>query len=138
MKSTTLKLATSAFAFVAALGATSSVQAVVPKVEGVGRPAITSCPITASTSARAFHSDKIVFMIGEGVLQPLAAADIVTLNRLPRLTELDIKIRDNPEAVADIKAKVLTFLGAANTASNRDLIKVTDVEYTAVLCPKVP
>jgi hypothetical protein len=52
---------------------------------------------------------------------------------VPRLTELDIKVKDNPKTVADLKGKVLTFLGAATTATNRALIRIVDVEY-AVIC----
>lgn len=109
----------------------------VPSLETIGRGAITSCP-TLLVNAQVYHSDKIVFMIGEGNLQPILAADFGALNAIPRLTELDIKIRDNPNAVADIKAKVLSFLGGANTVGNRALIKITDVEYATAVCPKAP
>lgn len=113
----------------------NSAHAAVPTVEYIGKAAITNCP-TALNSSLVFHSDKIIFMIGEGVLQPLATTDFAALEALPRLVELDIKVRDNPNNVADLKGKVLTFLGAAPSKENRELIKITDVEYTAVVCPK--
>ena len=73
----------------------NSAQAAVPTVEYVGRAAITNCPTTLANSL-VFHSDKIIFMLGEGVLQPLETADVAALQALPRLVELDIKVRDNP------------------------------------------
>ncbi len=136
MNTKTLKTLASVVFIAAGMGVATSAQSAVPKVEAVGRPAITSCP--TSTTTNVYHSDKIVFMIGEGSLQPLIAADFAALNSMPRLTELDIKIRDNPSAVADLKAKLLFFLGAANTAANRALIKITDVEYATAVCPKAP
>ncbi len=121
------------------MGAASTALSAVPPVETVGRGAITTCPSTTiSGQAQVYHSDKIVFMIGQGNLQPLIAADFAALNALPRLIEFDIKIRDNPLAIADIKAKVLSFMGAANTVANRDLLKITDVEYATAVCPKTP
>ena len=111
--------------------------AAVPTVEAVGRGAITTCPAIAAT-AQVYHSDKIVFIIGDGNLQPLIAADFPALNALPRLTELDIKIRDNPNAIANLKAKLLFFIGAANTADNRALIKIVNVLYATAVCPKSP
>lgn len=133
----TLKSLTLAVSMVAGLGAASTALSAVPTVEAVGRGAITTCPSIAPT-AQVYHSDKIVFLIGNGNLQPLIAADFAALNSLPRSTELDIKIRDNPLTVADLKAKLLFFLGAANTAANRALIRITDVEYATAVCPKAP
>ena len=139
MNTKTLKASIAVVSLVAGMAATSSAMATVPRLEALGKGAISECPTIASTAkSQVYHSDKIVFMIGQGNLQPLIAADFAALNALPRLTELDIKIRDNPAAVADIKAKVLSFMGAANTLGNRDLLKITDVEYTAVVCPKAP
>ena len=136
MNTKAIKAAMLAASIIAAMGIVKPASAAVPTVEAVGRGAIDECPV--ASKVKVYHSDKIVFMIGNGVLQPLIAADFNTLNALPRLTELDIKIRDNPAAVANLKAKLLFFLGAANTAANRALIRITDVEYTAVVCPKIP
>ncbi|KJV05979.1 hypothetical protein VZ94_14375 [Methylocucumis oryzae] len=44
----------------------NSAHAAVPTVEYIGKAAITNCP-TALNSSLVFHSDKIIFMIGEGV-----------------------------------------------------------------------
>lgn len=139
MYTQTLKSLTLAATLLVGLGTATEAMSAVPSLETAGRGAITTCPsITTTGQAQVYHSDKIVFMIGQGNLQPIIAADFAALNALPRLTELDIKIRDNPTTVADIKAKVLSFMGAANTVSNRDLLKVTDVEYATAVCPKAP
>ena len=139
MNTKTLKSLTVAVSLVAGIGASSMALSAVPTVEAVGRGAITTCPsITTTGQAQVYHSDKIVFIIGNGNLQPLIAADFAALNAMPRLTELDIKIRDNPLAVADLKAKLLFFMGAANTAGNRALIKITNVLYATAVCPKAP
>ncbi|NOU20762.1 MAG: hypothetical protein HOO93_03065 [Methyloglobulus sp.] len=137
MNTKTLKTLTVAVSLGIGMGASSTAQSAVPQVEAVGRGAITTCPAIANT-AQVYHSDKIVFMIGNGNLQPLVAADFAALNAMPRLTELDIKIRDNPKAVANLKAKLLFFLGAANTAENRSLIKIVNVLYATAVCPKAP
>ena len=135
MNKKTLKALTVAISLVAGMGAASSAFAV-PALEIIGRGALKSCPL--STATKIYNFDKIVFMIGEGNLQPVVAADFVALNALPRLTELDIKVGDDPEKVADIKAKLLFFIGAANTISNRDLIKIIQVAYATAVCPKAP
>ena len=64
----------------------------------------------------------------------LNAADQMVLNAVPKQTTLDIKVLDDPRTVADVKGKVLTFLGAADTAVNRSVINIDDVDY-AVVCP---
>lgn len=139
MNTKTLKSLTVAISMIAGIGISSTALSAVPIVETVGKGAITTCPsITTTGQAQVYHSDKIVFIIGNGNLQPLVAADFGALNALPRLTELDIKIRDNPLAVADLKAKLLFFLGAANTGTNRALVKITDIEYATAVCPKAP
>lgn len=139
MNTQSFKAIATAIVIFAGFGVSGSALSAVPALETGGRAAITACPsITTSGQAQVYHSDKIVFMIGQGGLQPIIAADFAALNALPRLTELDIKIRDNPNNVADIKAKVLSFLGAANTLINRDLLKITDVEYATAVCPKAP
>jgi hypothetical protein len=116
---------------------TQQALALVPTVEAVGRAAFTECPIViGGNTARIYHSDKIVFMIGTAPLQPLIAGDAAALNNLPRNTELDVKIRDNPNAVANLKAKLLFFIGAANTVANRNNIKIVSVSYAIAVCPK--
>jgi len=108
--------------------------AAVPPVEKAGKAAITSCPDSAKTLV--YHSDKIVFIIGASGLKATLAGDQPKLDALPRQTELDIKIQDKQNYVADIKAKVLDFLGAAIIPENLSNIQIRDVEYTAVVCPK--
>lgn len=107
--------------------------AVVPLVEVLGTAAITQCPTNVAPDT-VFHSDKIVFKI-TSALSTAIVADRAALAALPQNVELDIKIRDNPTRIANIKQKVLTFLGAAPNAANRAKITITDFEYTAVVCP---
>lgn len=136
MNTKVLKTTVLAASLVAGMGLVKPVLAAVPTVEAVGRGAIDECPV--ASKVKVYHSDKIVFMVGNGNLQPLIAADFAALNALPRLTELDVKIRDNPAAVANLKAKLIFFLGAANTAANRALISIRQVTYATAVCPKVP
>ncbi len=96
---------------------------------------MTECPATLAKTT-IYHFDKVIFQLGQGNLVPLVAADVAQLNAIPRVTDLDIKIIDNPKTVAELKAKVLSFLGAANVPANRDLLRITDVEYATALCPK--
>lgn len=96
-------------------------------------------PGSKHTQARIFHFDKVIFHIRPGNLAPVIPADLLQLNRLPRATELDIKIIDNPLTVTDLKSKVLSFLGALpQNLVNRDLISIREVEYAVVLCPRTP
>lgn len=108
--------------------------ALVPSVDNIGRPAITTCPGTLKTTVH--HSDKIIFAI----LDKLEAAnpqEQEKLNAIPLNTPLDIKVRDNPNAVANLKKKVLSFLGASlANPSNEKNIRIDSVEYAAVVCPK--
>jgi hypothetical protein len=112
--------------------AVSQALAVVPPVDGKGVPASARC-LAGTVSLPVLHFDKIIFMVGNGQLIPANPADFNQLNAVPRLTELDIKVNDNPRTVADLKSKVLTFLGAATTPTNKALIRIVDVEY-AVIC----
>jgi hypothetical protein len=73
------------------------------------------------------HWDKIVFMVTD---PKLASQVNVTAN-----TELDIKVLDDPQKVADLKQKVLDFIGAPN--GNKSSIKIIDVEY-AIICAMPP
>ena len=112
-------------------------QAAVPPVDPIGVPAPLFCGVTAGgDQIPAVHMDKIIFRI-IGDLQAAAAADQPALNAIPVNSRLDIKVRDNPLTVADLKGKVLTFLGALNSPVNRDAIVIDDVEY-AVICRVVP
>jgi hypothetical protein len=110
-------------------------QADVPPVDAVGRPAIVVCAVTpAGAPIRTAHMDKIIFQILDDLRAQLEA-DQPALDAVPKKTALDIKVIDNPSTVADLKGKVLTFLGAADTSTNRDAISIDDVEY-AVICPR--
>ena len=107
--------------------------AVVPPVDRIGRPALSVCP--AGPPERIFHFDKVIFQLAPGNLVPSIPADGPALNLLPRDTDLDIKINDDPRRIAGLEGKVLSFLGAANNASNRDKLKISDVEFSSVVCP---
>jgi hypothetical protein len=110
-------------------------QAAVPPVDAIGRPAVVPCAVTpAGVTIYTAHMDKIIFQI-TGDLKAQLDADQPALDAVPKRTDLDIKVIDNPRTVADLKGKVLTFLGAMDTADNRELIRITDVEY-AVICPR--
>lgn len=130
MKKSTLLAVVIATATVAAADVA---YAAVPPVDRAGRPALSVCP-TTTAGKRIFHFDKVVFQIAPGDLVPLVAADAAALKALPRSTDLDIKIIDNPLTVSDLESKVLTFLGAQPSPGNRQLLRITDVEYTAVVC----
>jgi hypothetical protein len=69
------------------------------------------------------HWDKIIFKITNPDLAKKAKFD-------PN-TELDIKVIDDPNKVADIKQKVLDFLHVANASKND--INITNVDY-AIIC----
>ena len=113
--------------------------AMVPDTEVKGVPAITTCPtsVTGQPIPDIYHSDKIVFVI-TGQLQAALSTDQVKLDALARNTEMDIKVQDDPTQVADIKKKVLTFLGAAITSANAQALRIISVEYAIAVCPKSP
>ena len=69
------------------------------------------------------HWDKIIFMVTSPVLAKKAN---VSVN-----TKLDIKEWDNPKEVADLKQKVLDFLGVPN--ENKTSLIIIDVDY-AIVC----
>ncbi len=108
----------------------SQVLAAVPKVDGNGLPAVGTC----AQPATLHHFDKIIFTVTDK-LRAAITTDQNQLNALPLKTELDIKVKDNPRTVADLKGKILTFLGAADSvqSKNRSKIRIIDVEY-AVIC----
>jgi hypothetical protein len=123
----------------------------VPSVDGRGIAAYTTCPRTAATvtAPSIHHFDKIVFVItGKLVAAPNPVNPNDTtiqerLDKLPRGIELDIKVNDNPKMVANLKSKVVSFLGADILnpdiiLSNMACIDIKRVEYTAVVCPKAP
>ena len=116
----------------------STVFAAVPAIEIIGRSAIVTCPTTLNVPT-VYHSDKVIFEIGQNELIAPTGASATTidaLKKLPRLTPLDIKIQDDPKKIAHLKRKVITFLGAADIPTNADNIQIKEVEYTAVICPK--
>ena len=106
--------------------------AAVPAVDARGVAALTVCGTTA-TVPTILHSDKIVFFI-TGQLGAAITADQAKLNALPRGTPLDIKVRDNPAQIADLKGKVLSFLGAAVNPENAQSINITAVLYATAVC----
>lgn len=107
--------------------------ALVPLVDGKGAPALATCPL--ANADRIYHFDKIIFEI-IGPLKAASEADQKRLDALPQKTELDIKVLDDPRRIADLKGKVLTFLGALSGPENRASVQIDEVEYAVVLCPK--
>lgn len=83
----------------------------------------TTIPQSVCPEENVKHWDKIVFVVTSPVLAKKAN---VSAN-----TELDVKVPDNPREVADLKQKVLNFLGFPN--ENRASLRIIDVEY-AVVC----
>lgn len=71
------------------------------------------------------HWDKIIFKIVD--------QNIAKKIQQPFDSELDIKVLDNPKKVADLKKKILDFVGLAVTPENRKAIEVIDVNY-AIIC----
>ena len=106
----------------------------VPPVDPVGRPARIVCGNTAGgQQVLAAHADKIIFTLS-GALVAQQQADQAALNNVPRDTELDIKVLDDPRTIADLKGKVLSFIRAADSAAARAAVKIIDVDY-AMVCP---
>jgi len=108
-------------------------QADVPPVDPIGQPAIVLCKVVNGQPVRAVHMDKIIFHI-TGELVAANQNDQPQLDAVPRNRRLDIKVLDDPRTIADLKAKVLTFLGAAVLPANLNTIVIDDVDY-AVVCP---
>ena len=106
----------------------------VPPVDPGGRPARILCGNTAGgQQVFAAHADKIIFTLS-GALVAQQQADQAALNAVPRDTELDIKVLDDPRTIADLKGKVLSFIRAADNAAARAAVKIIDVDY-AMVCP---
>jgi hypothetical protein len=113
-----------------------SAQAAVPPVDDVGRPATIRCKTMAGgVVINAAHADKIVFEL-LGPLQAANAADQPVLDNVPRNNPLDIKVIDDPRTIADLKGKVLTFIGAVDNAAQRQNLRISQVLY-AMVCPNV-
>jgi hypothetical protein len=129
-----LRNAAIAATLAAAVVGPATSQAEVPVVDGLGRPAGVLCEVTlAGEPVRAVHMDKVIFHITD-LLLAVVAGDQAALNAVPRNTRLDIKVLDDPRTVADLKGKVLSFLGAVDGPINRERIVIDDVDY-AVVCP---
>lgn len=122
-----------AAAFVAAVASPTLTSAAVPPVDPVGKAAVIKCGTTNGVVIRAAHADKIIFML-TGFLQAALPGDQPALDKVPRNTELDIKVIDDPKTVADLKGKVLTFLGALDFPPNRESVRIMQVQY-AMVCP---
>lgn len=114
----------------------SLLQAAVPPVDPAGKAAILKCGTTSTGgTVSALHADKIVFKL-TGPLPAHDPPDQPALDQIPRNTELDIKVTDNPKAIADLRGKVLSFLGAHDNLDTRAFVKIISVSY-AVVCPTV-
>jgi hypothetical protein len=111
--------------------------AVSQTVEPVATPAKIRCNSTVGGGVvYAVHADKIIFRLG-GPLVAVNPVDQVNLDKIPRNTELDIKVLDDPERIADLRGKVLSFVGAVDSAVARDQVAIIDVDY-AMVCPVKP
>lgn len=113
-----------------------SAQAAVPPVDDNGRPAIIRCKTMAGGIViNAAHADKIIFELA-GALAAVNPADQNALDNVPRNSPLDIKVIDDPRTIADLKGKVLSFIGAIDNPAQRQGVKIIDVDY-AMVCPNV-
>ena len=130
----TLSTSAASAAVALALAVPAVSQALVPFVEAVGRGAQIVCGTTpAGTTIYAAHADKIIFRLS-GQLLAANQVDQPALDLVPRNTELDIKVLDNPKRIADLKGKVLTFIGAVDNTANRGGVGILHVQY-AMVCP---
>jgi hypothetical protein len=112
-------------------------QAVVPEVQSRGSAAKIRCNTTAGGgSVLAVHADKIIFRLTDRLMAAIAA-DQPEIDKIPLNSELDIKVIDDPETIADLRGKVLTFIGAVDNAVNRSYVNIIDVDY-AMVCPVKP
>jgi len=102
------------------------------QVDFIGKPALVRCPSPPGVVVRGVHMDKIIFHITGDLFAPDPAVQ-AQLNLIPKNSKLDIKVLDDPNTIADLKGKVLTFMGAPNTPVNRAQIFIDDVDY-AVVC----
>ena len=128
------RLLSASFAALGVLGTLPSpARAGVPPVDDHGRAADITCNVTPTAKVKAAHADKIIFKL-TGPMVAASAADQPALDAVPRDRPLDIKVLDDPSTVADLKGKVLTFLGAALVPANYNAVDIGDVEY-AMVCP---
>lgn len=132
----TFRCHASALALALAAAAPMISYAAVPPIDAAGRPATIRCGTVGGALVNAAHADKIIFLLvgAPNALTALVQADQPALNAIPRNTELDIKVLDNPRTVADLKGKVLSFLGAVDNPAGRAAIAIKDVDY-AMVCP---
>lgn len=117
-----------------------------PPVDMIGRPALVACPpATATANASSIqHFDKIIFKITGHLIAPAsttgaANAQAILDDFVKGVMDkpLDIKVVDNPKTIADLKGKVLSFVGAdPKNAENWPVVEIINVEYSAVVCPK--
>jgi hypothetical protein len=105
----------------------------VPQVDPIGQPAKIVCRVINGQEVLAKHMDKIIFHITDELVA-VNPNDQPQLDAVPQNRRLDIKVLDDPQTVADLKAKVLTFLRASVTPANLNAIVIDDVDY-AVVCP---
>jgi hypothetical protein len=122
-----------AVAAASAIATPAITRAAVPPVDSVGKPAQIRCGTNNGAVVRASHADKIVFAL-TGFLQAQVPDDQPALDKVPRNTQLDIKVLDDPRTVADLSGKVLTFLGALDSPANREALRIIEVKY-AMVCP---
>ena len=122
-----------ALAAASAIATPALTSAAVPPVDSVGKPAQIRCGTNNGAIVRASHADKIVFAL-TGFLQAQLPDDQPALDKVPRNTQLDIKVLDDPRTVADLSGKVLTCLGALDSPANREALRIIEVKY-AMVCP---
>ncbi len=129
-----LHISAASAALAGALISPTASQGAVPVVERIGKGAQIKCGFSSTgATVVAAHADKIVFVLTGG-LPAVDPADQAALNAIPRNTELDIKVLDNPKAVADLRGKVLSFIGAVDNGDTRLQLKILEVKY-AMVCP---
>lgn len=106
-------------------------------VDRVGKPAKIRCGVWTDGSAiYAEHADKIIFHL-TGTPVAINPADQGPIMAIPRNSKLDIKVLDDPTTIADLKGKVLSFIGAIDNQTQRDLVVIDEVAY-AMVCPVRP
>lgn len=119
----------------------ASLASAAPILDSKGIPANTTCRPKVNAAGAAditqpvLHFDKIIFAITDK-LQAVNPDEQSALEKIPFNTELDIKVKDDPRTVADLKGKVLSFLGAVSNPQFYPAIRIIDVEYGVVICPK--
>ena len=134
---TSLRTSASAAALVLAAIFPAASFAAIPPVDHLGRAARVLCGTTAGgVQIFASHADKIIFMLTDSPPELVAVqqADQAALNNVPRNTELDIKVLDDPRTIADLKGKVLSFMRAVDSPAARSKVKIIDVDYS-MTCP---